>query len=93
MGNPNVHITNCQGRTANLTSSYTLAQALASLGTVTHATAIQVLEAANFSSVTDKSVAAASGALAGISLAAGLFIEGHFTALALTSGTVRVYLA
>lgn len=95
MGNPNVNITNCTGRTVLLDSNYTLADALTAVPTLTHATALQVINDAVLATCTDTTDAdpGNSPVLTGLTLPQGLFLQGRFTVCTVTSGVVRAYLA
>ena len=58
----------------------------------TYASHVQILTDAVIASATD-AAEKNSGSLATLSLKAGTIIEGHFTAITLTSGAVRLLLA
>lgn len=88
MGNPNVNITNGNGKVATIdnTTTYTAP-------TGTYIRYIQVVNDAVIASYTDAAEVLDATALAGITITSGLLIEGKFTAITLTSGIVRCHLA
>lgn len=93
MGNPNVQITNCGGKTANLDSTVDLSDVLT--GGATYASAIQIVNEAvlDVATVDASDIGGGSLGLGTFTLPAGLFIQGHFTEIKVTSGVVRAYLA